>query len=204
MKTPWTSNRHPCFQTLRERVGFGRTGHKQVLSHPDLFWSLLYIGPHVILETLVLHFHSQSSESDIPVWGLPPEASGDTKRLSLPLYVDFSLNLRKPLKWLLITHSSSSSSLFLNRFSYLVPIRGPYNQGLEVPFYQFSSVQSLSRVRFFATPWTAARLSSLSFTISWSLLKFMSVETVMAIQPLHSLFPPSPSAFNPFQHQGLF
>ena len=141
MKTPWTSNRHPCFQTLRERVGFGRTGHKQVLSHPDLFWSLLYICHHVILETLVLHFHSQSSESDILVWGLPPEASGDTKRLGLLLYLDFSLNLRKPLKWLLITHSSSSSSLFLNRFSYLVPTRGPYNQGLEVPFCFISSVQ---------------------------------------------------------------
>lgn len=128
MKPPWTSNRHPCFQTLREGVGFG---HKQVLSHPDLFWSLLYIGHHVILETLVLHFHSQSSESDRAVWGLPPEASGDTKGL---LYLDFSLNLRKPLKWLLITHSSSPNSLFLNRFSYLVPTRGPYNQGLEVPF----------------------------------------------------------------------
>lgn len=56
------------------------------------------------------------------------------QRPGLLLYLDFSLNLRKPLKWLLITHSSSSNSLFLNRFSYLVPTRGPYNQGLEVPF----------------------------------------------------------------------
>ena len=40
-------------------------------------------------------------------------------------------------------------------------------------------VQLLSRVRLFATPWTAARQVSLSFTISWSLLKLMSIELVM-------------------------
>ena len=42
-----------------------------------------------------------------------------------------------------------------------------------------SSVQSLSCVPFFVTPWTAARKSSLSITISWSLLRFMSIESVM-------------------------
>ena len=43
----------------------------------------------------------------------------------------------------------------------------------------FSSVQSLSRVRSFATPSTAAHQGSLSITISWSLLKLMSFESVM-------------------------
>ena len=43
----------------------------------------------------------------------------------------------------------------------------------------FSSVQSLSCVQFFATPWTAARQVSMSFTVSQSLLKFMPVELVM-------------------------
>ena len=42
-----------------------------------------------------------------------------------------------------------------------------------------SSVQSLSRVRLFATPWTAAGQASLSIINSWSLLKFMSIESVM-------------------------
>ena len=37
----------------------------------------------------------------------------------------------------------------------------------------FSSVQSLSYVRLFAIPWTAARRASLSITVSWSLLKLM-------------------------------
>ena len=40
-------------------------------------------------------------------------------------------------------------------------------------------VQSLSRVRLFATSWTAAHQASRSFTISWSLLKLMSIESVM-------------------------
>ena len=43
----------------------------------------------------------------------------------------------------------------------------------------FVSVHSLSHVRFFAAPWTAAHQASLSFTISQSWLKFMSTESVM-------------------------
>ena len=43
---------------------------------------------------------------------------------------------------------------------------------------KFSSVQLLSCVPLFVTPWTAACQASLSFTISWSLLKLMSVESV--------------------------
>ena len=42
-----------------------------------------------------------------------------------------------------------------------------------------SSVQSLSHVGLFATPWTAACQASLSITHSWSLLKPMSIELVM-------------------------
>ena len=45
---------------------------------------------------------------------------------------------------------------------------------------QFSSVQSLSCVRHFATPWTATHQASLSITNSWNLLKLMSVESVMS------------------------
>ena len=45
--------------------------------------------------------------------------------------------------------------------------------------FQFSSVQSLSCVRLSATPWTAARQASLSITNSQSLLKLMSIKSVM-------------------------
>ena len=44
---------------------------------------------------------------------------------------------------------------------------------------QFSSVQSLYCVQFFVTPWTAASQASLSITNSQSLLKLMSIESVM-------------------------
>ena len=50
---------------------------------------------------------------------------------------------------------------------------------LQNTLHTFSSVQSLSRVRLFATPWTAAHQASLSITNSQSLLKLMSIESVM-------------------------
>ena len=59
---------------------------------------------------------------------------------------------------------------------------------------QFSSVQSLSHVRFFATPWTAAHQASLSNTNPQSLLKLMSIELVMLFNYLilcHPLLTPS-------------
>ena len=63
---------------------------------------------------------------------------------------------------------------------------------------QFSSLQLLSRVRLFVTPWTAACQASLSITNSRSLLKLMSIESVMPsnhlilchpLLPLPSIFP---------------
>ena len=59
---------------------------------------------------------------------------------------------------------------------------------------QFSSVQSLSRVRLFATPWTAAHHASLSITNFQSLLKFRYIKLVMPSNHLilcHPLLPPS-------------
>ena len=56
---------------------------------------------------------------------------------------------------------------------------------------RISSVQSLSRIRLFATPWTAAQQASLSITNSRSLLKLMSIESVMPSNHLilcHTLF----------------
>ena len=52
-------------------------------------------------------------------------------------------------------------------------------------------VHSLSCVRLFLTPWTATHQASLPFTIFWSLLKFMSIESVMLSNHLtlcHTLF----------------
>ena len=72
----------------------------------------------------------------------------------------------------------------------------------ELPLLTLSaSVQSLSRVRLFATPWTAACQVSLSITNSWSLLKLMSIELVMPSNRLilcHPLLLP-PSIFPRFR-----
>ena len=66
-----------------------------------------------------------------------------------------------------------------------------------------SSVQSLSHVRLFVTPWTAACQASLSFTISRSLLKFMSVKLIMLSNHL-ILCHPLLLLFSVSQHQDLF
>ena len=73
---------------------------------------------------------------------------------------------------------------------------GAVTDGVHV---QFNSVQSLSHVRLFATPWTAARQASLSITNSLSPPKPMSIESVMPSNHLILCRPllllPSPSVF---------
>ena len=72
--------------------------------------------------------------------------------------------------------------------------------------YSDSSVQSLSRVRVFATPWIAARQASLSITNSWSSPRLMSIESVMASSHLilcHPLLlmPPIPPSIRVFSNE---
>ena len=68
------------------------------------------------------------------------------------------------------------------------------------------SVQLLSRVLLFATPWIAARQASLSNTNSWSLLKLMSIELVMPSSHLMLcrpllLLPPIPPSIRVFSNE---
>ena len=75
--------------------------------------------------------------------------------------------------------------------------------------HQFSSVQLLSRVRLFATPWTIARQTSLSITNSWSSPKPVSIESVMPSSISSSVVPFSscPQSFpasESFQMSQLF
>ena len=67
----------------------------------------------------------------------------------------------------------------------------------------FSSAQSLSHVQLFATPWNTARQASLSITKSWSLLKLMSIESVMPSNHLISVIPFS-SHLQSFPASGSF
>ena len=73
-------------------------------------------------------------------------------------------------------------------------------------YVPFSSVQSLSRVWLFATPWTAARQASLSITNSWSSLRLTSIESVMPSSHLilcHPLLllPPIPPGIRVFSNE---
>ena len=73
---------------------------------------------------------------------------------------------------------------------------------------QFSSVQLLSRVRLFATPWITARQVSLSITNSWRLLKLMSIESVMPSSHLILccpllLLPPTPPSIRVFSSESV-
>ena len=59
-------------------------------------------------------------------------------------------------------------------------MRGGNGLKLPLPLSYLLTVQSLSRVRLFAAPWTAAHQASLSITNSWNLPKLMSIESVMS------------------------
>ena len=68
---------------------------------------------------------------------------------------------------------------------------------------QFSSVQSLSCVQLFETPWIAAHQASRSITNSWSSLRFTSIESVMLSSHLILYCPLLLLPPNPSQHQSL-
>ena len=73
-------------------------------------------------------------------------------------------------------------------------------------YYQFSSVQLLSCVQLFATPWIAACKASLSITNSQSSLRFMSIESVMPsshliLCRLLLLLPPIPPSIRVFSNE---
>ena len=86
---------------------------------------------------------------------------------------------------------------FVNTFYYI---------SLTMYLVQFSSVQSLSRVWLFETPWIAARQASLSITNSWSSLRLTSNELVMPsshlilCRPL-LLLPPIPPSIRVFSNE---
>ena len=128
-----------------------------------------------------------------------------------------------------IIQTSKSQSLLLNNCSYYAPSFGclltwhllrpsltmflkfALQKSLPLPFLCsivlhifVVVVQLLSHVQLFVTPWIAICQASPSFTISWSLIKFMSIESVMlsissSAAPFYCLqsFPVRP-------HQGLF
>ena len=107
------------------------------------------------------------------------------------LYIAYIWNLERQYQWPYMQSSKEDRLLDSARESKSGMIWNMYIQS-------FQSVQSLSRVRLFATPRTAAHQASLSITNSWSLLKLISIESVVPsnhlilccpLLPLLSFFP---------------
>ena len=118
------------------------------------------MGP---LNALIFHLHlpSELSLTSQDAYLTPPPLS---QTLQTPSHSD-SVNDSASFLWEKVKHSEKIIS-----FS--------YNQTLQSISVQFSSVQWLSYVQLFVTPWTAAHQASLSIN-SQSLLKLKSIELVM-------------------------
>ena len=138
---------------------------------------LLWLSHFILLELLVIALHS----SLVAYW-TPSNLGGST----------FSV-----LSFCLSYFSQSSHSKNTGVVCHLL---------LQWTTVQFRSVQSLSCVQLFATPWITARQASLSITNSWSLLRLMSIESVMPsnhlilCRPL-LLLPPVPPSIRVFSNE---
>ena len=108
-----------------------------------------------------------------------------------------SIKLVTPSNHLILLSSSSLPAFNLSQhqglFQWVSPLHQMANRHMKrcSTSIIIHSVQSLSHVWLFATPWTAARQASLSITNSQSLLKLMSIDSVMPFNYLilcHSLF----------------
>ena len=111
--------------------------------------------------------------------------------------MEYYSHLKEKEIWI---HATTFEDIMLSEISW------SERQILYDSIYQFSSVQSLSRVRLFATPWIAARQASLSITNSRSSLKLTSIESVMPSNHLilcHPLLllPPIPPSIRVFSNE---
>ena len=121
-----------------------------------------------------------------------------TAQASLSFTASWSLLRFRPLSWCCYLTMSFSAGLFsfcLQSF----PASGPFSGWI-------SSVQSLSRVQLFATPWIAARQASLSITNSRSSLRLTPIESVMPYSHLILcrpllLLPPIPPSIKVFSNE---
>ena len=96
----------------------------------------------------------------------------------------FPINFRVSLSILAKKKKTTGRLCTLNYRTIIEDCSGP--QKIAYSVTQFISVQSLSRVQLFVTPWTTARQASLSITNSQSLLKLVSI---MSVKPSNYLIP---------------
>ena len=118
------------------------------------------------------------------------------------------LTLNKQLYWVFLTQYMDLGNLWFSHSENNKDHFGSWTLLIpnSRPSVQFSSVQSLSRVRLFATPWITARQAFLSITNSWSSLRLTSIESVMPSSHLILccpllLLPPIPSSIRVFSNE---
>ena len=148
---------------------------------------------------------------EAPFYGTSTRSPFSPSALRLTVMGSRSVGLRRPL-WTRPQHrhcmESSHRPSQVSRFISNLQVKGEVQSGLwdhtaqMLSWWWWWCSVAHSRILLFATPWTAARQASVSFTNSQSSLKLMS-ELVMPSNHL-ILSPPSPPAFNLSQHQGLF
>ena len=136
-------------------------------------------------------------------WCPPPQISQGIRRQS----IDFLPPYLKLHVWPHL-HSLSFLSLSLSQVDFSTVFRLSVFSTISLPqiAVQFSSVQSLSHVQLFATPWIPARQASLSITISRSLPKLKCIESVMPSRHLILcrpllLLPPIPPSIRVFSSE---
>ena len=108
---------------------------------------------------------------EMRVWSLGWEDPLE-KGMAYPLQYSSLENFMDRRAWWATVHGDANSWTRLSSWHFQTHIMCLLSQA-------FSSVQSLSRVQLFATPWTAACQASLSITNSWSLVKLMFTKSVM-------------------------
>ena len=133
-----------------------------------LCWNLCSLKKKYRQESLLFNTGSQRFAGILKSCLLNSSTSAEKQHCSLLLYTLLCLLWTWHKLW-----RSLTGSLFSFSFFFFFSLR------YSVWVYVFSSVQTLSHVRLFATPWVAARQASLSITNSRSSLKLMSIESVM-------------------------
>ena len=110
--------------------------------------------------------------------------------------------------WISLSHPLLE---LFHRWKQFIILSEVSQSGREISYditYRFSSVQSLSRVRLFVTPWIAARQATQSITNSWSSLRLTSIESVMPsshliLWRLLLLLPPIPPSIRVFSNESI-
>ena len=173
--TPWITARQAPLSITNSQSSLKLTSIESVMPSSHL----ILCRPLLLLPPIPPSIRVFSNESTLRMrwpkyWSLSISSSSEYSELIWFRIDWFDLfPVQRTLKSLLQHHSSKASILWCPDF-FMVQL-----SLLSSDFFQFSSVQLLSRVRLFVTPWIAADWASLSITNYQNSLKLTSIESVM-------------------------